>query len=79
MPETEEAARTAVGLDRDYVRDVFRAMLRARILENKLSSLYKAGKIKPYVSETFTLAQGADAIRHLTSRKAMGKVVVTMG
>jgi len=34
-----------VGLDRDYVRDVFRAMLRARILENKLSSLYKAGKI----------------------------------
>ena len=34
-----------MGLDRDYVRDVFRAMLRARILENKLSSLYKAGKI----------------------------------
>jgi len=45
VPETEEAERTAVGLDRDYVRDVFRAMLRARLLENKLSSLYKAGKI----------------------------------
>jgi len=44
----------------------------------ELFELYKAGKIKPYVSETFTLAQGADAITHLSSRKAMGKVVVTM-
>ena len=33
------------GLDRDHVRRVFRAMLTARILENKLGSLYKAGKI----------------------------------
>jgi pyruvate dehydrogenase E1 component alpha subunit/2-oxoisovalerate dehydrogenase E1 component alpha subunit len=32
-------------LDRDHVRDVFRAMLKARLLESKLSSLYKAGKI----------------------------------
>jgi len=45
VPETEEAQRTAVDLDRDYVREVFRAMLRSRLLENKLSSLYKAGKI----------------------------------
>lgn len=45
MPETEEAQRTTVELDRDYVRDVFRAMLKARLLESKLSSLYKAGKI----------------------------------
>ncbi len=44
----------------------------------ELFDLYTAGKIKPYVSETFSLEQGADAIRHLTSRKAMGKVVVTM-
>lgn len=34
-----------MDLDRDYVRDVFRAMLKARLLESKLSSLYKAGKI----------------------------------
>ncbi len=33
------------ALDRDHVRDVFRAMLTSRILENKLGSLYKAGKI----------------------------------
>lgn len=44
----------------------------------ELFELYKQGKIKPYVSERFPLARGADAIRHLTSRKALGKVVVTM-
>ena len=32
-------------LDHDFLRSVFRSMLRARLLENKLSSLYKAGKI----------------------------------
>ncbi|MGJ8632978.1 MAG: thiamine pyrophosphate-dependent dehydrogenase E1 component subunit alpha [Luteolibacter sp.] len=31
--------------DGDFLRSVFRSMLKARILENKLSSLYKAGKI----------------------------------
>ncbi len=34
-----------LALDRVFLRTVFLAMLRARILENKLSSLYKAGKI----------------------------------
>ena len=33
------------GVDRDHVRRVFRAMLLSRVLENKLGSLYKAGKI----------------------------------
>jgi pyruvate dehydrogenase E1 component alpha subunit/2-oxoisovalerate dehydrogenase E1 component alpha subunit len=33
------------GLDRDFLRSAFRSMLTARILESKLSSLYKAGKI----------------------------------
>ena len=44
----------------------------------ELFGLYAAGKIKPYVSERFPLARAADAIAHLASRKAMGKVVVTM-
>jgi NADPH2:quinone reductase len=44
----------------------------------ELIAMYVAGKIKPYVSERFPLAKGADAIAHLGSRKAMGKVVVTM-
>ena len=44
----------------------------------QLFELYKAGKIKPHVSERFTLDNARDAIGHLASRKAMGKVVVTM-
>ncbi len=44
----------------------------------ELIDLYGQGKIKPHVSERFPLARGADAIAHLGSRKAMGKVVVTV-
>jgi len=43
-----------------------------------LFKLYEEGKVKPFISERFPFAKGADAITHLTSRKAMGKVVVTM-
>jgi NADPH2:quinone reductase len=42
----------------------------------ELMELYAAGKIRPYVSERFPLAKAGDAIAHLASRKAMGKVVV---
>jgi NADPH2:quinone reductase len=44
----------------------------------QLLKMYEDGKIKPYVSERFPLAKAADAIKHLASRKAMGKVVVTV-
>ena len=44
----------------------------------ELLDMYTAGKIKPYVSERFPLAKAADAITHLASRQAMGKVVVTV-
>ncbi len=43
-----------------------------------LFSLHAAGKIKPYVSQRFPLAKAGEAIKHLSSRKALGKVVVTM-
>ena len=42
----------------------------------ELLDMYAAGKIKPYVSEHYPLADAAQAISHLASRKAMGKVVV---
>jgi NADPH:quinone reductase len=42
----------------------------------ELMALYAEGKIKPHVSETFPLARAGEAIAHLASRKAMGKVVV---
>lgn len=44
----------------------------------ELLKLYVDGKIKPYISETFTLENAPAAIVHLASRKAMGKVVVTI-
>jgi TPP-dependent pyruvate/acetoin dehydrogenase alpha subunit len=42
--DVQPLARETI-LDRDYLRTALRSMLRARVLENKLSSLYKAGKI----------------------------------
>jgi NADPH2:quinone reductase len=42
----------------------------------ELMELYAAGKIRPHVSERFPLEKAGDAIAHLASRKAMGKVVV---
>jgi NADPH2:quinone reductase len=44
----------------------------------ELLAMYTAGKIKPHVSGRFPLAKGADAIKHLASRQAMGKVVITI-
>jgi NADPH2:quinone reductase len=44
----------------------------------ELMSLYAAGAIKPQVSERYPLARAGDAIAKLGSRKAMGKIVVTM-
>ncbi len=43
-----------------------------------LLALYAAGKIRPHVSEHFPLERAGEAIAHLASRKAMGKVVVTV-
>jgi NADPH2:quinone reductase len=40
---------------------------------------YKADRLKPRVSATFDLADAADAIELLRSRKATGKVVLTTG
>jgi NADPH2:quinone reductase len=42
----------------------------------ELLELYATGAIKPHISEHFPLARAAEAITHLASRKAMGKVVV---
>ena len=44
----------------------------------ELMSLYEAGKIRPHVSARYPLEQAGDAISHLASRSALGKVVVTV-
>jgi len=41
-----------------------------------LMALYRDGRIKPAVTERFTLARGGEAIARLGSREARGKVVV---
>jgi NADPH2:quinone reductase len=43
-----------------------------------LFGLYQAGKIKPRISKTYALKDGAQAIRALMDRQATGKLVVLM-
>jgi NADPH:quinone reductase len=45
----------------------------------ELMQMYVDGKIKPHVQTTFPLARAGEAITMLAERKAMGKVVVTVG
>src|SRR5262249_3983046 len=44
----------------------------------ELFQLYADGAIRPHISEHFPLSRAAEAITHLASRKALGKVVVTV-
>ncbi|MDE2364274.1 MAG: NADPH:quinone oxidoreductase family protein [Hyphomicrobiales bacterium] len=60
----------------DFVRR-FPAQHQANLKD--LMGLYTSGKIRPYVSERFPLERAAESIDWLSARKAMGKVVVTMG
>ena len=52
---------------------------RQRKLFEELVDMLGAGKIKPYVSETFPLERTADALRAMMTRKAVGKIVVVTG
>lgn len=45
----------------------------------ELMDLYSAGKIKPHVSARYPLERAGEAITHLAERRAIGKVVVTVG
>ena len=87
----ENAYINEVSHEGDFLRRTFRAMLRARILENKLSSLYKAGKIvggvylgkgQEAVSATLgaSLIQGKDCfaplIRDQAGRTAFGEPLI---
>jgi NADPH:quinone reductase-like Zn-dependent oxidoreductase len=44
----------------------------------ELFDFYAAGKIKPVITETFTLERAGEAIARLGDRKAVGKLVVTI-
>ncbi|MGS1017216.1 NADPH:quinone oxidoreductase family protein [Allosphingosinicella humi] len=44
-----------------------------------LFRLWEEGRIAPKVSRTWPLEQGGEAIAHMAARRAVGKLVVTMG
>jgi NADPH:quinone reductase len=44
----------------------------------ELLDLYTAGRIKPHVSQRFPLTQAGQAIRELSERRALGKIVVML-
>ena len=45
----------------------------------ELMAFYAEGRIRPRVSQTYPMERAADAIKALGDRKAVGKVVVTIG
>ncbi|MBL8643490.1 MAG: NADPH:quinone oxidoreductase family protein [Rhodospirillaceae bacterium] len=45
----------------------------------EIFAMYQAGTIKPLISARYPLERGAEAIASLRDRKAVGKVVVTVG
>ena len=44
----------------------------------EIIAMYKSGKIKPRISNTYPLEDFAKACDELTQRRAMGKVILTM-
>ena len=50
-----------------------------RELFRQLFDLYRAGKVTPHIGHRFPLSEAAEAIRTLSSRRALGKVVITPG
>ncbi len=51
----------------------------ASALEKNVWPLIEAGKVKPIMAETFTLAQAADAHRCMEASQHIGKIVMTVG
>ncbi len=67
---------SAIGLYWGGYRRHAPALLRAQFAE--LFAWFEAGRLKPHISHRFELAQAAEALELLVSRKATGKVVLTM-
>jgi NADPH:quinone reductase len=45
----------------------------------QLGEWYREGKLRPHVSQTFPLAQAAEALKLMAARQVKGKVVLTVG
>lgn len=68
--------RSAMGSALRYYR-LRRPDLLARSWE-ELVQWYGQGRLRPHVSATYRLDEGGEALRALTERRALGKVVVTV-
>lgn len=44
----------------------------------ELMAFYANNQVKPFISQVFPFEDGAEAIAHLASRKAMGKVIISI-
>jgi NADPH2:quinone reductase len=44
----------------------------------QLGAWFRAGKLKPHVSQTFPLARAVEALQLMAGRKAKGKIVLTV-
>jgi len=69
--------RAALGCSLRHYRLNAPDKLRASV--QALIGWYAAGKLKPHVSHRLPLERAVEAIRLLTDRKTLGKVVVTIG
>lgn len=58
-----------VGMRTEFTNDDFRT----------LAELAESGKVVPVIDRTYPLHQTADAMAHLESKHARGKIVITMG
>jgi len=45
----------------------------------ELMEMYKAGTIRPHISDSFPLDQAADALNKMANRQVKGKVILTTG
>lgn len=52
---------------------------RNRELMSELFTWVREGKVRPHITKTYPLERAAEAIRDLASRKAVGKIVITVG
>jgi NADPH:quinone reductase-like Zn-dependent oxidoreductase len=48
----------------------------AAVDDAELAQLFSGGHIRPYIGARFALRDTARALRHVTDRKAMGKVII---
>lgn len=74
LPLLKNCAIVGVAFGAFAIRDPAAALVN----HNALMELFRRGALKPHISARFPLERGAEAIRALADRKALGKIIVTI-